>query len=82
LRAFLIELVFPFFFCLFTILAVVATLVTTGAIAPFDVIVQLPLGFRGNFVAIHDGFEVRTLQANREFSRLFVGWTTGQVGLI
>ncbi len=81
LRAFLIELVFPFFFCLFTILAVVATLVATGAIARFDVVVELPLGFRGNFVAINDGFEVRTLQAIPEFSRLLVSWTTCQVRL-
>ncbi len=61
LRAFFVELVFPFVFCFFTILADVATLVAAGAVATLDVVVQLPLGFRGNLVAVDDGFEVGTL---------------------
>ncbi len=70
LRAFFVKLVFPLFFCFLTVLADVATLVAAGAIAPLDVVVQQPLGFRGNLVAFDNGFEVGTLQAVRELDAL------------
>ena len=82
LRAFFVELVFPFVFGFFTVLADVTTLVAAGAVAPLDVVVQLTLGFRGNLVAVDDGVEVGTLQATRDPSRLLVGWAARQVGLI
>jgi hypothetical protein len=53
-----------------------------GKIAPFDVVVQQPLGFRGNLVAVDNGFEVGTFQAVRELGRLLMGGATRQVGLV
>ncbi len=82
MRALLIEFVLPFFLSLLAILADVSTLVAPGAVVPFNVVVQLPLCFRGNLVSIDDSIEVGTLQATRDPSRLLVGWAARQVGLI
>ena len=61
------------------IFAVVATLVTSGAVAPFDVVKELTLEVGSYFFTVDDGFQVGSLEPFGEFGGLFVFRAAGEV---
>jgi hypothetical protein len=79
---FLIKFLFSFSFGVLAIFAIVATLVASGAIAPFDVVKKLTLEFRSDFLAVNDGFQVGSLEPFGEFSGLFAFGAAGEMGFI
>ena len=74
---FFVEFLFPFSFGVLAILSVAATLVTSGAVASFDVVKKLTLEFRSDFLAVNGGFQVGSLESFGEFSGLFVVGAAG-----
>ena len=64
------------------ILAIVATLVTPGAVAPFDVVKELTLEFRSYLFTVDDGFQVGSLESFGEFGGLFVFGSAGEMRFI
>ncbi len=69
---FLIKFLLPFSFEVLAIFAIVTTFVTSGAVASLDIIIKLTLEFGSYFLAVNDGFQVRSLEPFGEFSGLFM----------
>ncbi len=82
LQFFLVKLVFPFCFRLLAIFADVAALMAESTVSAFDVVIELTLRLRCNFVAIDDSFEVGSFEAIRKFGGLFMVGTAGEMGVL
>jgi hypothetical protein len=61
----LVKFVFPLGFRFLAIGADVTPFMTTRAVAAFDIVIQLPLGFGRDFVAIDDRIKVGSFQTVR-----------------
>jgi hypothetical protein len=69
-----------FFWWFFAVSANVAALVAARALTAFDVVVELTLCLRGNFLAFYNGIKVGPFKTGRELVGLFVGWAACEMG--
>jgi hypothetical protein len=53
-----------------------------GAFAPFDVIKELALKFRGDFLSVDGGLQIRSLEPFRELGGLFVVGSAGEMRFV
>jgi hypothetical protein len=65
LKFLFIKLFLPFSFWIFAVFANVSSFMAARAVAAFNVIIKLTLRVRGDFVAVDEGFQIRSLETGR-----------------